>query len=144
MCSHIEEAVHARISQQTEPVTYWGGPAARPRVWSGWAIKQLAAFLNLSILLSTHCTHIVLDGSSLRPQYSIGSDCIVLYRVPRPILIVSPDPCRPPTHGQTGHMAPAFIAPLTFRLLGTCYCRHRGFTISQSKPNINIWWTPGQ
>ena len=67
----------ARISQQTEPVTYWGGPAARPRVWSGWAIKQLVAFLNLSILLSTHCTHIVLDGSSLRPQYSIGSDCIV-------------------------------------------------------------------
>ena len=78
--SHVMEAVHV-YTKLVLPTDRAGHILRRPggeaKGLVGWAIKQLAAFLNLSILLSTHCTHIVLDGSSLRPQYSIGSDCIV-------------------------------------------------------------------
>ena len=152
MCSHIGETVrtpkylHLEIHIHMEThihmythihiytwrrATYWGGPAARPRVLGSWAIKQLVAFLNLSIVLSAHCIHILLR------ILNIVLDRIVLYGrgCSANINCLTPGP----THGQTGHKAPGFIAPRNFGLLGTCYCRHRGFTISLLKPNTHIY-----
>ena len=108
------------------PAHILGRPGGEAKGLGSWAINQLVAFLNLSIVLSAHCT---LYKTYPHSALNIELDCIVPAG-PRPILIVSPPGH---TYGQTGQKAPGFIAPLPFRLLGTCYCRHRGFTSSQFK-----------
>ena len=127
MCSHIGETVHACLYVYTCTCMETRHILRRPRgeakglgELGNKAISRIPKLINCP-------PNALYPYSTADPQYSIG-----LCGAPRTILIVSH------THGQTGHKAPGFIAPLNFGVLGTCYSRHRGFTRSLLKPNTYI------
>ena len=102
LCSYIEEAVNAySCTQNTHTNTHirthrythiLRKPGGEAKGLESWAIKQLAAFLNLSILLSIRALLRIPYSTDPHSTLNIVSDRIVLCCAPPPILIVSPWP----------------------------------------------------